>query len=204
MKKKGLLTALTIAAICAAIALAGFATACSAQQAGESDAPSVDSGASSDAFVWSPEADCTMCHATQAASRTNQAYQLCASHRELDCMACHTDQSGLEEAHQDVTLQDTDGAKKLKKTSVGDDVCLSCHANDYTAEATADVTALVDSNGTTVNPHDLPATPKHEQNITCSSCHDMHSDSSVEETATSLCLSCHHKNVYECNTCHKS
>ena len=109
----------------------------------------------------------------------------------------------LKKAHQDVTLQDTDGAKKLKKTSVGDDVCLSCHANDYTAEATADVTALVDSNGTTVNPHDLPATSKHEQNITCSSCHDMHSDSSVEETATSLCLSCHHKNVYECNTCHE-
>ena len=94
------------------------------------------------------------------------------------------------------------GTKKLKNTSVSDDACLSCHENDHTAEATADVTALTDLNGTMVNPHDIPQTEQHEKNITCSSCHTMHSDDSIEDEAVTLCQSCHHRDVYECDTCH--
>lgn len=170
----------------------------------EQDAPETSADASSSQnFSWSVDADCTLCHAKQAESATSASYQLCASHSSLGCVSCHTDEAGLAQAHADVTAEDTKGAKKLKKTAVEDATCLSCHEGDYTPDATADVTALTDKNGTAVNPHALPDTATHGEKKSCANCHDMHSDKSIEDTAVAYCRSCHHKDVYECNTCHE-
>ena len=49
----------------------------------------------------------------------------------------------------------------------------------------------------------MPDTEKHAENVTCTSCHPMHSTKTAEETAQAFCRSCHHKDAYECNTCHE-
>ena len=131
------------------------------------------------------------------------SYQVGLSHGSLDCITCHSDESGLQDAHVNVTASDTDGTRKLKKTEVSNDACLSCHEADYNPEATADITALTDSNGTKVNPHGLPSTSQHETAFACTNCHAMHTDRSIEDEAKAYCKSCHHKDVYECNTCHE-
>ena len=53
--------------------------------------------------------------------------------------------------------------KKLKKTEVPDDACLSCHygAREELVAATVDV-AVVDSKGTAVNPHDVTPSEQHD------------------------------------------
>ena len=63
-------------------------------------------------------------------------------------------------------------------------------------------TALTDDQGTTVNPHDLPQSASHDT-LTCGSCHTMHDEKPLEETAAAACTQCHHQNVYECYTCHE-
>ncbi len=56
-------------------------------------------------------------------------------------------------------------------------------------------------NGTVVNPHALPEVEDHAD-ITCGSCHQMHSDKPIDRTARATCNSCHHAGVFECGTCH--
>lgn len=68
--------------------------------------------------------------------------------------------------------------------------------------ATAACTVLTDENGTTVNPHDLPAVEDHAS-ITCVTCHKGHSSDTIEESAVKACALCHHENVFECYTCHE-
>ena len=152
-------------------------------------------------FTWSVESDCAACHETQAASSSNEGYQLYAGHSQLPCMTCHTDADALYAAHAKVTADDTDGTTRLKKTEVDATACLACHANDYTPEALADSTVLTDDNGTVVNPHNPPAVEQHAS-IVCSDCHAMHSTAPLAETAAEKCAGCHHHGVYECGTCH--
>ena len=154
-------------------------------------------------FQWSAEADCSVCHAAETSSLTDASCQVSASHGDLSCTTCHVDNNGLQEAHTDVTFSDTDGASKLKETAVDKEVCLGCHESDYSSEATSEVTVLTDVNGTTVNPHALPSTTQHDADFSYSNCHTMHDDKSVEDEAKAYCKSCHHKEVYECNTCHE-
>lgn len=118
----------------------------------------------------------------------------------LDCTTCHVDSDKLAKAHK--RLNSGKEATRLKKTSVGSDVCLTCHDQESLAEATADCTILTDSEGTTVNPHDLPAVDEHTS-VACVSCHEVHtSDESLAQTSKATCGSCHHAGVYECGTCH--
>ena len=96
------------------------------------------------------------------------------------------------------------GAKRLKTTDVAESTCQAeaCHGSYETlAEQTSSSTLLTDSNGTVVNPHDLPENADHET-VTCGSCHDMHASDDIAETAQKACISCHHMGIYECNTCH--
>lgn len=149
--------------------------------------------------TWSMASDCTQCHSDEAQTMSNPEC-LASKHTQVACTACHSDESGLEAAHKDVS-----SAKKvvsLKKTQVDPETCLSCHAQDALKEKTAQVTVLTDPNGTTVNPHDLPANDKHAT-ITCLNCHEMHTTDTADTLAPGECLSCHHKEVYECGTCHK-
>lgn len=118
-------------------------------------------------------------------------------------MVCHTDESGLKTAHDKVELGDQKKKAKLKKTTVPEEVCAACHNKAELTEKTASSTVLTDSNGLCVNPHDIPVNDGHaEADIACSSCHKMHEEQNVEETAPKVCLNCHHADVYECNTCH--
>lgn len=127
------------------------------------------------------------------------AASLIEVHSALACVACHDDEQ-LAELHEGATVDDK-MPKKLKKTEVSEELCLTCHDSEQLAEATADRTILTDDDGTVVNPHDLPDVSDHDP-ITCISCHVVHGDETVEETAPAKCLSCHHENVYECGTCH--
>lgn len=61
---------------------------------------------------------------------------------------------------------------------------------------------ITDANGLEVDVHDIPENSDHEASVTCGSCHAMHKDKSAEKLATSTCTACHHKNVFECHTCH--
>lgn len=55
--------------------------------------------------------------------------------------------------------------------------------------------ARVDSEGTTVNPYQLPAGEKHAD-TSCMDCHKAHASGGVEEHAQKLCRTCHHTGVY--------
>ena len=92
--------------------------------------------------------------------------------------------------------------KKLKKTEVPDDACLSCHygAREELVAATVDV-AVVDSKGTAVNPHDVTPSEQHDT-IRCADCHGMHDAEKLADKADVECASCHHADVFECYTCH--
>jgi Zn finger protein HypA/HybF involved in hydrogenase expression len=81
-------------------------------------------------------------------------------------------------------------------------MCFSSHEEVDLPVLTSAVTVLTDSEGTTVNPHELPTNEKHAD-ITCSSCHKMHNSiSDIPKKAKATCATCHHKDVYECGTCH--
>ena len=119
----------------------------------------------------------------------------------LTCTSCHVDSEGLAKGHK--KLNSGKEATRLKKSSVESDVCLACHDVEKLAQATADLTLLTDERGTTVNPHDLPPVEAHSD-ISCTRCHAVHdAEASLHKDASGLCTSCHHENVYECNTCHQ-
>ena len=117
------------------------------------------------------------------------------------CITCHEDNDKLAQGHN--KLNSGKVAKRLKKTSIESKICLACHNMETLAKATADVDVLTDSNGTIVNPHDLPVNDSHA-GITCSSCHKAHQagEKALADTAYTTCISCHHEAVFECGTCH--
>lgn len=163
-----------------------------------------DSGAAALTATWGEDLDCAGCHTAEAESLDDED-TLYARHAAFDlaCAACHDDAESLEKVHSDLSKARF-MPKRLKKTEVSSEVCLTCHDQDKLAEATADLDLLTDDAGTTVNPHALPDTRSgaHDQ-IVCASCHGMHDEEdAVEKTARNQCLTCHHANVYECYTCH--
>jgi hypothetical protein len=158
-------------------------------------------------LTWTPESDCAMCHensVTSLASLTCEATH--ADNPDDTCTTCHTDVSGMGTAHSGVTLADTTGdVHSLKKTKISEDACLSCHILDELIVATQASTVLTDSEGLTVNPHEVNSVynvGNSHSSLICSSCHKMHSDKPVEDNASQNCRSCHHQDVYECGTCH--
>ena len=164
---------------CAVIALA--LTAC-APQSNENGAASADDAKETPITVaWSADSECGTCHATEQASYDDAA-----------CVAS---------THEGKTASDT-MPKKLKKTEVPDDACLSCHygAREELVAATVDV-AVVDSKGTAVNPHDVTPSEQHDT-IRCADCHGMHDAEKLADKADAECASCHHADVFECYTCH--
>ena len=185
------------AAVVAVSALA--LTSCAPQTSnGGGLAETGDGGAVS--AEWSFEGDCGICHDAQQATY-EVADCLVGSHPDQRCVNCHTDQEVLAEIHDGVTGEDKT-PKRLKKTEVSADACLSCHGSEQElAQKTAEATCLTDKNGTVVNPHDLPDVPDHDK-VTCTSCHIAHEPTERSEAAYDACLTCHHAEVYECYTCH--
>lgn len=154
--------------------------------------------------TWSLDQDCAVCHTVEGDSLENDAFAACTHVKEAEvtCGTCHTDEAALADVH-DKAKATAKPPKKLKKTTIEAETCLSsdCHdlTNDELADLTKDITDCTDSKGTTVNPHEVMGlTPGHD-NITCGNCHKMHAE---EIDAAKTCVSCHHAGVYECNTCH--
>ncbi len=127
-----------------------------------------------------------------------------SAHQSFECVTCHDDQDAMDSVHEDVAEGDRI-PKRLKKTEVDSEVCLTCHESyEVLAEDTEDCTALTDSKGTVVNPHEVvELNDRHGESLTCFSCHEAHSDDAVADSAARSCESCHHTNVYECYTCHE-
>lgn len=158
------------------------------------------------AVEWSLDSDCVTCHVDQGSSKEDSSTTAFV-HASVECVVCHDDADGLAEVHEDVTTEDGIPTR-LKKTEVGEGVCLGCHESKHTsyevlAEATADSVALTDENGLVVNPHDLPESYGHDD-IVCGSCHVMHADQEPSDKAMTTCVGCHHENVFECGTCHSN
>ncbi|NTW29454.1 MAG: hypothetical protein HGA39_08865 [Coriobacteriia bacterium] len=157
-------------------------------------------------FAWSASSDCTTCHATETESAKDTT-MLIAKHAGagVKCMSCHTDVTGLKNAHGGVTVDTKVPADlKLTKTMVDEKTCLSsaCH-NTTLAELvkkTVASTVLTDANGTVINPHLAPTLTKAhvDAKMTCSKCHAMH----VKLDPKAYCVSCHHQSVFVCGTCH--
>lgn len=151
---------------------------------------------------WSPEADCQACHEKEQESM-GDAECLGFLHANETCASCHSD-DGLVAVHQ--SSKGSTVATSLKKTEVDEKTCTACHGSyEELVQETADYVELVDSRGTVVNPHAVAESNERHisEGITCSDCHKMHSTVNVATQAKNLCLSCHHSDVFECNTCHE-
>lgn len=145
---------------------------------------------------------CTGCHA-DATEAMQQAGFTGAAHSNQDCTSCHSDEQGLTAAHAErFDAKSAARVATLTKTTIDPETCYACHGSmEELAAKTAASDVLTDKNGTTVNPHDLPA-DHFGANVDCSSCHKMHSATDTATSAQNSCIGCHHDNVYECGTCH--
>ena len=157
-------------------------------------------GPSDELLAWADETDCTSCHEVPAKSLDDET---CAASLHtalgLGCTDCHAD-----DARIGIHGKMKPNAKvptKLKKSDLSVETCASCHPSEALVEATTDSSALTDSEGTVVNPHDIPDVKEHKD-ISCQSCHKMHAESKPASLAPTLCQDCHHEDVYECYTCH--
>lgn len=121
------------------------------------------------------------------------------------CATCHANSDSLAKTHEGATPELAQKKKAVAGPSSADideTACFSCHGSyQELAAATAESVVLVDTDGTVANPHALPETEDHAA-ATCASCHVMHADEPVAESAPAYCASCHHAGVYTCNTCH--
>ena len=193
-----------IVIVVASCALVGIlAMAGCAPQARDDTGDAVEDTASSLSVqtTWSAESDCAVCHASEEKSYDDQAC-LASQHRDRTCIECHADEGALAGVHEDKTAEDKK-PKRLKKTEVSEGSCLTCHygSREELAEATPDL-LLTDYNGTSANPHNLPACADHEA-LTCVDCHGMHVEQPILEQAQETCTGCHHAGVFECYTCHE-
>ncbi|WP_139652409.1 cytochrome c3 family protein [Raoultibacter phocaeensis] len=190
--------------LCVSICAAGAVVGCAPHAPNAVKTENVsENPVSAVAFTWSPDSDCAMCHAIESESMQDSAYPAALHEQEAaDCPTCHADDSKLSVAHEGV-LPDSEMPQRLKSTAVPEQLCLDCHDDvAVLAQATEDRAALIDSEGTVVNPHELSESEDHE-GVSCSDCHKMHSSDPVEEIAIGACLSCHHEGVFECYTCHE-
>lgn len=162
--------------------------------------PSSKDDISEEDIAWAENTDCTSCHPKEVERMTNEKC-LTSVHPDLDCIDCHTEYDLLAPMHEGVTEEDEMPASLYSTSIDTDELCTPCHDSEELVVITEKSTVLTDDNGTTVNPHDLPAIADHQE-ITCVSCHKMHSTTALEKTSSRACSSCHHAGVYECNTCH--
>ena len=104
-----------LAAVSLACVLAGCAPA--AEGSGN-DAPEAPA-------AWSADVECATCHDVEQGSYADAACEA-SFHAEVACSGCHDDQDTLSQVHEGKTAADN-MPKRLKKSQVSNDVCLSCH-----------------------------------------------------------------------------
>lgn len=179
---------------------------CSPRTASEGSGQVEGEQASVVEFAWSADSNCETCHTTQMPG-AEPAATMAQIHSDegLTCVQCHSDSDEMSIAHEGATIADAAGVKKLKKTTIDEALCFTCHSRESLIASTADSTVLADPEGTVVNPHNVPQTEQHEEKkVSCGSCHQMHGeDANAGETAFEFCGSCHHKDIYRsCDSCH--
>ncbi len=106
------------------------------------------------------------------------------------------------DADKTTDADDADEAETDDEDTDADDEEEALPEKTQLIAATADSEVLTDSEGTVVNPHDLPDSMNHNK-IACVDCHKIHdTEADLAKTASKKCTSCHHQNIYECYTCH--
>lgn len=160
--------------------------------------PTSDSDDGTGEIAWSISVDCTVCHAKQGAFHV-------AGHANaaVVCTDCHKDMTALARVHDGKTAS-SPMPSRLKMTKMTNEACLSCHGPlDTLAAATASLTVCTDSEGKTVNPHTaVDLTESHRESLRCNDCHSEHEDIDANEVAKTVCVDCHHQDVFTCGTCH--
>lgn len=152
---------------------------------------------------WTMESDCAICHTSEAEGANDSSCPQAKAHEAQTCSDCHTMVSELATAHADVKFGDK-APTKASVVTVDPQTCIGCHGTmDEMAVLTAGSTALTDSNGVTVNPHERPEGEKHDEHpATCTDCHNNHSKD-LPKDAMKYCAQCHHRGVFQCGTCHE-
>jgi hypothetical protein len=158
--------------------------------------------------AWSPDADCTGCHKTEAAT-LNNTQVLAGEHKSqptVKCASCHNDITALTAIHANAPAGNANVGRM--QTKVADAACTAsgCHSDaSVRVAATANNKILTDMSNRTVNPHNIPLTNaagvsiKEHVDLRCVSCHTGHK---VTENVKKVCVDCHHEDEFECNTCH--
>lgn len=181
-----------------ALSAAWLMGGCAPQQS-QANASDEKEGGSAITVAWTPDMECSSCHAQQVQSESDSAC-LASKHEASSCESCHGSADNLASAHEGASADATMPKKLSKDNAVGEDACLSCHGTwEDLAAKSAEVTVLTDADGTVVNPHAMDRTGDHAV-ITCTSCHSVHE---AQADQKELCLSCHHEDVFECRTCHE-
>jgi cytochrome c553 len=204
--KRRVLTALILIALVGMLASMQLQlTACAPQSSAENKPAGEDAQATPDtdqAFTWQANSDCAVCHTVEGDSLSNSVRPQAVAHASQDCGGCHTDEAVLLQAHDGVGYS-SKMPKKAKLETVHEQTCIACHGDLSTmAQKTTASTALSDSNGLSVNPHERPEGATHAENpATCTDCHKVHSED-LPNDAMKYCAQCHHRGVFQCGTCH--
>lgn len=181
-----------LATVAAITALSAVIAGCAPQTVEGDSQP-----ASNEPVAWM-ETDCALCHEKQSDSAINGDTEFAKVHADqnMTCTECHSNIEDLDKSHDGVTMESRQPKKLDHDMSQS---CIDCHGTlEEMAAITSASDKIVDKNGTVVNPHDIPDTPGHET-PTCTDCHGEHEEKDALED---YCFSCHHAQVFECNTCH--
>jgi hypothetical protein len=145
-----------------------------------------------------PADTCAACHEKQVKSMTDSAMHASVHAKAgVDtCAGCH-DETALKKTHAKMVP----GEKKfVKARRYSQEFCLKCHGTvTDLAKRTAKSKVLTDTLGRTVNPHDIPKTPKHAKVDECANCHKEHK---TKPEALQYCTGCHHTGEFACSKCH--
>ncbi len=110
------------------------------------------------------------------------SYSLAHQHAEvsISCQTCHD--RTLEESLTEIHLQSTGNIyQPSSETNVSEQLCINCHGN--LEESAEDTSELV--TGEVINPHEGHSDLSMAVDMSCTACHNMHSDS------MDSCMVCH-------------
>ena len=193
--------------VCIVLGLLVFLAACAPQSNTESlsEETQTQDDSSIVQIDWSKDTECGVCHTLEEESL---AAIPCESSEQTGskCALCHiNDEAEMEKIHKDASAAST-MPSRLKVTEISDEVCLECHYETKNAliAATEGKTIVTDATGLEVNPHNPGAGNAGHEEIQCAKCHNSHKSADIQSVAQTTCKSCHHSDVYECNTCHEA
>lgn len=186
------------AALAVSIALLGLGCAPHQSEtlASSGDDPAQSEEQAVSTTPWSPDSDCSSCHAEEADANGDH---LSATHVALGvtCLDCH---------EEEPTAAAHDGGAATQTASYTNDQCFNCHMEnshgswDEVAALTADSDVAKNPDGEYVNPHAPHPADSTADELECRTCHSMHS----KEQLAQGCYSCHHSMTLQaCADCHE-